>query len=490
MIEPILQVRGLSKYFGGLAAVDDVSLDVEVGELHAVIGPNGAGKTTLINLLSGDLSPSAGSVLFRGIEMAHLAPERRSRLGVGRSYQKVNIFSCIQRVGKLPSRGTVARAPPAQLAARCDVLRQGLRKCAAGAFRCGLGKPSCVIAAALSHGEQRQLEIAMSLATDPQLLLLDEPLAGMGAEETLNMVELIGELTANHAILLVEHDMDAVFRLAQVLTVMVNGKILASGAAGGNPSEPGSAKRLSRWRRRVPMTDDSIIDARGLHSFYGASHILHGVDFSVRAGEAVGLMGRNGMGKTTLIRTLIGHVEPRRGEVKINGRVMTAAPPHLIARQGIAYVPEGRGIFPNLSVRENLIMAARVGPNGRRDWTYERVLETFPRLSERLSLGGQQLSGGEQQMLTIGRALLTNPDVLILDEATEGLAPLIAREIWRIIRAVRETAIAAIIVDKNYAAVSAITDRNVILVKGRVVFEGAVTELREKPEILRQHLGI
>jgi branched-chain amino acid transport system ATP-binding protein len=238
------------------------------------------------------------------------------------------------------------------------------------------------------------------------------------------------------------------------------------------------------------MTAASIIDARGLHSFYGASHILQGVDFSVRAGEAVGLMGRNGMGKTTLIRTLIGHVQPRRGEVKIKGRVMTAAPPHLIARQGVAYVPEGRGIFPNLSVRENLIMAARVGPNGRRDWTYERVLETFPRLRERLSLGGQQLSGGEQQMLTIGRALLTNPDVLILDEATEGLAPLIAREIWRIIRAVRETAIAAIIVDKNYAAVSAITDRNVILVKGRVVFEGTAVELDGNPEILRQHLGI
>jgi branched-chain amino acid transport system ATP-binding protein len=238
------------------------------------------------------------------------------------------------------------------------------------------------------------------------------------------------------------------------------------------------------------VTDTPIIDARGLHSFYGASHILYGVDFSVRAGEAVGLMGRNGMGKTTLIRTLIGHVEPRRGEVKINGHAMTAAAPYLIARQGIAYVPEGRGIFPNLSVRENLIMAARVGPNGRRDWTYERVLETFPRLRERLSLGGQQLSGGEQQMLTIGRALLTNPDVLILDEATEGLAPLIAREIWRIIRTVRETAIAAIIVDKNYAAVSAITDRNVILVKGRVVFEGTGSELREKPEFLRQHLGI
>ena len=238
------------------------------------------------------------------------------------------------------------------------------------------------------------------------------------------------------------------------------------------------------------MNHTPIIEAQDLHSYYGASHILHGIDFFVRPGEAVGLMGRNGMGKTTLIRTLVGHVEPRRGEVKINGRVMTAAPPHLIAREGIAYVPEGRGIFANLSVRENLIMAARVGKDGRRDWSYERVLETFPRLRERLSLGGQQLSGGEQQMLTIGRALTTNPNLLILDEATEGLAPLIAQEIWRIIRAVRGTGITAIIVDKNYAAVSALTDRNVVLVKGRIVFEGTGHELRERPELLHQHLGI
>lgn len=238
------------------------------------------------------------------------------------------------------------------------------------------------------------------------------------------------------------------------------------------------------------MTAASIIDARELQTFYGASHILHGVDLLVRGGEAVGLMGRNGMGKTTLIRTLVGQIAPLHGEVKINGRVMTGAAPHLIAREGIAYVPEGRGIFPNLSVRENLIMAARPGPGGRRDWNYERVLESFPRLRERLSHGGQQLSGGEQQMLSIGRALMTNPMVLILDEATEGLAPLIAREIWRIIRTVRQAGIASIIVDKNYAALSAIADRNIILVKGRVVFEGTSGELRGTPEILQRHIGI
>ena len=238
------------------------------------------------------------------------------------------------------------------------------------------------------------------------------------------------------------------------------------------------------------MTARSIIEAEALHTYYGASHILHGINFLVRRGEAIGLVGRNGMGKTTLIRTLVGHIAPRHGAIKINGRDMTGAAPYLIARQGIAYVPEGRGIFPNLSVRENLIMMARLGPNGQCDWTYERVLQTFPRIAERLSHGGQQLSGGEQQMLCIGRALMTNPTLLVLDEATEGLAPLIAQEIWRIIRTVRESGIAAVIVDKNFAAVSALTDRNIILVKGRVVFEGKGGELHKRPELLRQHLGI
>ena len=230
MTEPILQVRGLSKHFGGLAAVDDVSFDVKVGELHAVIGPNGAGKTTLINMLSGDLSPSAGSVLFRGIEMAQLAPERRSRLGVGRSYQKVNIFPAFSVLENCRVAAQSREPRPLNWLRDAMSYERVLENARRALSAVGLADRAAVMAATLSHGEQRQLEIAMSLATDPKLLLLDEPLAGMGAEETLNMVKLIRELTTNHAILLVEHDMDAVFRLAQVLTVMVNGKILATGA--------------------------------------------------------------------------------------------------------------------------------------------------------------------------------------------------------------------------------------------------------------------
>ena len=201
-------------------------------------------------------------------------------------------------------------------------------------------------------------------------------------------------------------------------------------------------------------------------------------------------MGRNGMGKSTLLKSLMGLVTPRGGQVLIKGRDMTGRPPYEIAQLGIAYVPEGRGIFGNLSVVENLRMAARPGTRGQRDWTYERVLDTFPRLKERLGHGGQQLSGGEQQMLTIGRALMTNPDVLILDEATEGLAPLIAREIWRICGVIRATGISSVIVDKNWKHVTQITDRNVILVKGEVAFAGTSAELRAQPQLLDQYLGV
>ncbi|PUE07044.1 ABC transporter ATP-binding protein [Limnohabitans sp. T6-5] len=233
-----------------------------------------------------------------------------------------------------------------------------------------------------------------------------------------------------------------------------------------------------------------LINAQGLNTYYGASHILRGIDFFVARGETIGLMGRNGMGKSTLLKSIMGIVPPQSGTVQIKGQAMNGRPTFEVAQMGIAYVPEGRGIFGNLSVVENLKMAARAGTQGQRDWTYERVLETFPRLTERLNHGGQQLSGGEQQMLTIGRALMTNPDVLILDEATEGLAPLIAREIWRICSLIKQSGISTIIVDKNWKHVTQITDRNVILVKGEVAYEGSSEQLRESPTVLDLHLGV
>ena len=236
--------------------------------------------------------------------------------------------------------------------------------------------------------------------------------------------------------------------------------------------------------------DVPIIAAHGLHTYYGASHILHGIDLSIDPGETLCLMGRNGMGKTTLLRSLLGLTPPRRGTVKVYGRDMTGAAPEKIVRQGIAFVPEDRGIFPNLTVRENLVMAARPGPDGRKDWDLTRVLETFPRLAQRMNNLGNHLSGGEQQMLTVGRALMTNPDLLILDEATEGLAPLIRKEIWSVVRQIKQSGIAAVIVDKDIKALLELADRNIIISKGRIVYQGSSAELAAHPEIHIQHLGV
>jgi branched-chain amino acid transport system ATP-binding protein len=230
------------------------------------------------------------------------------------------------------------------------------------------------------------------------------------------------------------------------------------------------------------------IDA--LHAHYGDSHVLRGAALALDAGTSLGLLGRNGMGKTTLIRTLLGYVRATGGRVHWQGRDVTGAAPERMARAGIGYVPEGRGIFPNLSVRENLVMSARPGPDGRRAWTFERVLATFPRLGERLGHGGQQLSGGEQQMLSIGRALMTNPLLLILDEATEGLAPLVVAEIWRVVAAIRATGIATLIVDRNYRAVLAHTDRAVVMEKGRITMQGDSATLAAGPERLSAVLGV
>ncbi len=240
----------------------------------------------------------------------------------------------------------------------------------------------------------------------------------------------------------------------------------------------------------VPAVEVPVVEVRGLHSYYGASHILHGIDLSVGRGESLSLMGRNGMGKTTTIRSIFGLVRPRRGEVRIHGQDMTGRAPESIARQGVALVPEGRQIFPNLSVEENLVMAARPSRSGATPWTRERVLTLFPRLAERLGSMGDQLSGGEQQMLSIGRALLTNPELLILDEATEGLAPLIRQQIWAVIRDIKKAGIATIIVDKDVNALLSVCDRCLILTKGRVVFSGGAAELAENPEIHRRYLGV
>lgn len=237
------------------------------------------------------------------------------------------------------------------------------------------------------------------------------------------------------------------------------------------------------------MSAAAIIDATGLHAWYGSSHVLRGIDFRVGAGETVGLLGRNGMGKSTLLRTLLGHVREREGRISVAGRDLSRGRPHEVARLGVAYVPEGRGIFPNLSVRENLLMAARPGCNGRKDWDEARVLDLFPRLKERLTHGGQQLSGGEQQMLSIGRALMARPKLLLLDEPSLGLAPLIVKQIFDAIAELNRTqGLTVFLVEQNAFGALKLAARGYVMVNGNVTMSGTGKELLANPEVRAAYL--
>ncbi|WP_428036314.1 ABC transporter ATP-binding protein [Amphritea sp.] len=234
----------------------------------------------------------------------------------------------------------------------------------------------------------------------------------------------------------------------------------------------------------------SILEVHGLQTLYGESHILHGVSFEIAAGETVSIMGRNGMGKSTTLKSILGIAPPRSGSVIYKGEDITRLPTWKRMRRDIAYVPEGRGMFHNLTVKEHLQMAARKNSRGETNWTYDQVLEVFPRLTERLTNKGTQLSGGEQQMLAIGRALLTNPDLLILDEATEGLAPLIRKEIWQVIRQIKNSGVATIIVDKNIKVLHELCEKHILIVKGKVMFQGDSRSLDDNKAFIEQSLAV
>ncbi len=234
----------------------------------------------------------------------------------------------------------------------------------------------------------------------------------------------------------------------------------------------------------------NLLNVAALNSFYGQSHILHNVDLRMAPGESIALLGRNGMGKSTLLKSCLGLAERIVGKICLHGVAVAGRAPERIARMGVAYVPEGRGIFPSLSVKENLLVSQRRGPGGRSDWTLDGVLELFPRLAERMSHGGAQLSGGEQQMLAIGRALMTNPDLLVIDEVTEGLAPLVVKEIWATVGKVQAAGMACLLVDRNYRSVLQATQRAYFMEKGRIVWEGESARALVDKALLERYLGV
>ena len=350
--------------------------------------------------------------------------------------------------------------------------------------RGGLADQEDRLVGELSHGDQRATEIMMALALNPRLLLLDEPTAGMGDQETYNITQLIRQLHKDQklSIVLIEHDMRVVFHLADRIMVLAEGSDVGRRHAASR-SPPTRRCRRPIWGRRHERARRSRRE--DLHTFYGKSHILHGVGLEVREGEIVTLLGRNGAGKSTTLRSLVGLTPPRDGAVRIFGRTTTDWPPYRIAALGVGYVPEGRRIFPNLTVDENLMVPLeRPGP-----WNIARIHELFPRLAERRGNKGRQLSGGEQEMLAIARALILNPRLLILDEPSQGLAPLIVQEVFKVVTSARQEGISVLLVEQNVRAAVEIADRAYVLDDGRVVYSGAAAEFAKDEERVRALAG-
>lgn len=231
-----------------------------------------------------------------------------------------------------------------------------------------------------------------------------------------------------------------------------------------------------------------MLSIENLHAYYGLSHVLQGVSLTVGAGEAVSLLGRNGAGKTTTLLALMGYLKPNPGRIEFQGRDISRLPPYRVSRLGVGFVPQERGVFPSLTVRENLTVAARGGAAA--PWTLKDVYKLFPRLDERRDNRGNQLSGGEQQMLAIGRALLLNPRLLVLDEPSEGLAPLIVEEIIKTLREVRDNGLSILIVEQNVKVALDLADRHYILVKGAVAYEGATADIHANEQVVKQYLGV
>ena len=466
----LLRVEKVSKHFGSLVAVDNVSMTVEPGELRAVIGPNGAGKTTFFNLISGFLSQTSGQIIFDGEDISGLLPARRVWRGIARTFQITEVFPELTIRENLKIAVEVASGYRLRMwqseDADVDVKKRVVELLEVS----GLSHSADRLVGELAHGDQRATEIMMALALRPRLLLLDEPTAGMGDQETYNITQLIRKLHKDGklTIVLIEHDMRVVFHLADRIMVLDQGQIPRRRHAAGDRGQQGGADRLSGPGR---MT--AALTAEGLHTFYGKSHILHGVSLEVAEGKVTALLGRNGAGKTTTLRSLMGLTPPREGQVTIFGTKTTGMPPFRVAGLGVGYVPEGRKIFPNLTVDENLMVPlVRPGP-----WTPASIYKLFPRLAERKSNRGRQLSGGEQEMLSIGRALLINPKLLMLDEPSQGLAPLIVREVFRIVAQMRSEGISVLLVEQNVRMSLEIADHAYVLDDGQVVYSGSAREL-------------
>jgi ABC-type branched-subunit amino acid transport system ATPase component/ABC-type branched-subunit amino acid transport system permease subunit len=495
----VIEARETSKRFGGFVAVDRVSLRLPPRGIHALIGPNGAGKTTFFNLLTGVFPPDGGAILYAGRNVAGLPADTLAALGLARSFQITNIFQAISVRENLRLAVQARDNGRFSLLKRANMLAEVNAQTDALIQFLGLKGLEEMRASSLSYGGQRLLEIGLALAVRPRVLMLDEPLVGLAPAERERIVGLIKRLSGHMSVLVIEHDIDRVFAFAEDITVMHNGAVLAAGKPAEVRAHPqvesvylGTGRRVSAARAPSETTAaaEVLLKLDAVNAFYGASHILYDVTLELRAGEMVALLGRNGAGKSSTVKAIMGLNPPRTGRVRYMGKDIAGAPPEDVARAGIGFVPQGRRLFPTLTITQNLEMGRlkRTGGEGV-SWSEERVFAMFPRLAQRLNAKADTLSGGEQQMVAIARALVGNTRVLLMDEPFEGLSPAMAEEVFRAIDALRRD-VPILMIEHDLDLALALADRVYVLDRGRITYEGPAAPLHTDLNLRRKVLWI
>ncbi|HYA68885.1 MAG TPA: ATP-binding cassette domain-containing protein, partial [Acidimicrobiales bacterium] len=495
----LLEASGISKRFGGIVALADVSIHLEEKESVGLIGPNGAGKTTLFDCLTGLVRPDSGTVVFEGTSIGHLPPYRRSRLGISRTFQRLELFSGMtprehlivtERVRSGKGRlwkDLVGLGRPTAREQRSAIELLGL---------VGLDGVADVPVDALSLGHARLVELARALVGPPKLLMLDEPSSGLSDAERDALVSVLQRVRSERGttILIVEHDLELVATVASRLVVLESGRLIADGpvqtvmaAAEVRRAylgdEPVSGKRragsgssdehlaaTARPRQGGTAESKPLLEFRDVEASYGPYHALFGVSFVVPEGSAVALVGSNGAGKSTVARVASGLVRSTAGTVIFDGHDITGWPAWHIARQGLEQAPEGRSVFASLSVEDNLRIAFRgaVGQHGENE-ALERAYSSFGRLAERRTQLAGTLSGGEQRMLSLAKALAVPRRLLIVDELSLGLAPSLLDDVYAALEAIRASGTSLLVVEQHAQRVLEMADGVVVLVRGRVV---------------------
>jgi ABC-type branched-subunit amino acid transport system ATPase component len=520
----LLRLDDVQRHFGGVRAVDGVSLEVEKGSIQGLIGPNGAGKTTLVNVLTGYIRFQSGRAWLENDELTGLPAHRIAALGIARTFQNIRLFKDLTAeqnvlIG-MHSRlrdDTVAQLATLPLFRSSE--RARIKEANELLESVGLSRSvGSRHAGTLPYGDQRRLEIARALALKPRLLILDEPAAGMNPSEKQGMRELMERLNADGlTILLIDHDMRLVMGVCKRVAVLNFGKKIADGTpnevstdaavikaylgsggerevtsalGAGGVDEEREISEVASSSRRAREPDKPILDVQDLTVSYGAIVAVRGASFRVGAGEVVALIGANGAGKSTILNALSGLIRAESGTAVFDGLDLTIAKPSVIVRRGLVQVPEGREILARQTVLENLELATWARRDGQATRKrIEEVLRRFPILGERRDLRAGSLSGGEQQMLAIARGLLARPRLLLLDEPSLGLAPQMVDEVFRAIEEIHKDGTTILLVEQNALRALEIADRAYVIETGRILLTGTGADLLHNPAVRRAYLG-